>query len=133
VYRGVDGACVKTEVRLTGVRILVVDDNEDATELFAEFLRDEGHEVDVALDGIEALATATRARPDVAIVDIGLPGIDGYELARQLRHACPPELRLIALTGYSQDADRERSRAAGFDLHLVKPIDCDGLKRAIER
>lgn len=114
----------------SGLRVLVVDDNADAAELFSEILREAGYVVDVAADGIEALACALRSPPDVALVDIGLPGIDGYELARRLRAACPGCFRLIALTGYGPD--RERSCAAGFDLHLSKPIDIDGLKRAIE-
>lgn len=115
-----------------GLRVLVIDDNADAAEIFAEVLRDAGCIVEVAFDGVEALASAARTPPDVALIDIGLPGMDGYELARRLRSACPSHpLRLVALTGFGEDL--QRSRAAGFDLYLTKPIDVDGLERAIAR
>ncbi len=116
-----------------GSRVLVVDDNEDATELLAETLGGAGYETMVAYDGPEALQRAASCPPDVVLIDIGLPGMDGYELAERLREARPPgNLRLIALTGYGLDSDRARSRAAGFDVHLVKPVDLDTLVGAIE-
>lgn len=131
--RVASGVGVAVPCRSSGMRVLVVDDNPDAAELFAEILRDAGHVVDVAVDGVEALTCALRAAPDVALIDIGLPGMDGYEVARSLRAACPSgSFRLIAVTGYGQDCHREQSCAAGFDLHLTKPIDIDGLALAIK-
>jgi len=117
-----------------GKRILVVDDNVDAAESLAEILRDCGYEVETAHDGPEALLITPRFRPDVCLVDIGLPVMDGYELAERLRqtHQLPAHGRLIAVTGYGQDNDRERSRQAGFTGHLVKPVDFDKLTRLVE-
>jgi PAS domain S-box-containing protein len=112
----------------TGVRVLVVDDNVDAAQMLHEFLESLGHEAMVAYDGATALEVAGRFKPDVAVLDIGLPVMDGYELAVELRGRFGrAELRLIAVTGYGQDADRARSRAAGFDHHLVKPIALEAL------
>ncbi|MEM9457786.1 MAG: ATP-binding protein [Myxococcota bacterium] len=109
-------------------RILVVDDNEDAAEMMALVLRKRGYEVDVAHDGEQALLMAKSQHSDVVLLDIGLPDIDGYEVARRLR-AEPRGARrvLIALTGYGQREDRERALAAGFDHHLVKPATIDTL------
>ncbi len=104
-------------------RILVVDDNIDAAELTADLLRSAGHTVHVAHDGPAALSLAGRIRPDVALLDIGLPVMNGYELASRLRAALGSQTpRLIAITGYGQDHDHDRSLAAGFDDHLVKPV-----------
>jgi PAS domain S-box-containing protein len=103
-------------------RILVVDDNGDAAESLALVLGMTGHEVRLAGDGPSALAAAAEFRPEIVLLDIGLPGMDGYEVARRLRSGDGPrDMSLVALTGYGQDADRERARAAGFDHHLVKP------------
>jgi CheY-like chemotaxis protein len=90
--------------------------------------------VETAHDGPEALLITPRFRPDVCLVDIGLPVMDGYELAERLRqtHQLPAHGRLIAVTGYGQDNDRERSRQAGFTGHLVKPVDFDKLTRLVE-
>ena len=113
-------------------RILVVDDNEDARGLLADILSQLGHDVRAVGDGPQALAMAGEFVPDVAILDIGLPGMDGYELAAQLRRALPVTgLRLIALSGYGQTSDRARSEAAGFDGHLVKPVEVRRLLDAI--
>ncbi|HVF60508.1 MAG TPA: GAF domain-containing protein [Thermoanaerobaculia bacterium] len=109
-------------------RVLVVDDNVDAADGLAELLRTVGFEVRVAYDGPRALAVSQEFRPDVALLDIGLPLMDGYELARELREqAAGRPLRLIAVTGYGQESDRARSRAAGFDSHQVKPIGMETL------
>jgi hypothetical protein len=109
-------------------RILLVDDNDDARGLLADALVTIGHQVRSAADGPQALAALDGFAPDVAILDIGLPVMDGYELASRLRSqlgASAP--RLVALTGYGQPGDRARSRQAGFDLHLVKPVDLQEL------
>ncbi|HTM18975.1 MAG TPA: ATP-binding protein, partial [Kofleriaceae bacterium] len=121
-------------VRATSVasrRILVVDDNHDAAETLADVLRDAGHQVEVASDGPEALDQARRFQPDVAVLDIGLPVMDGYELAERLR-ADHPELWMVAVTGYGREHDRTRSRLAGFGEHLVKPVDLDRLLASVE-
>jgi CheY-like chemotaxis protein len=113
--------------------VLVVDDNTDAAELLADILREHGHETSIAHDGPTALTKALVFRPDVALLDIGLPVMDGYELARRFRDL--PELKrvqLLAVTGYGQQEDKERSRAAGFYEHLVKPIDFSRLRALID-
>jgi PAS domain S-box-containing protein len=106
-----------------GRRVLVVDDNEDAREALRFLLEDEGHHVSTAGDGPDALRAAEDFRPDVVLLDIGLPGMDGYEVARRLR-ALPGshDALIVAVSGYGQPEDRERSRAAGFDDHLLKPV-----------
>jgi signal transduction histidine kinase len=110
-------------------RILVVDDNLDSAHSLATLLRLFGNEVLEAHDGAAALEAAGAFRPDVAILDIGLPGMDGYELARRLRRLPGLEhVRLAALTGYGSEQDRRRSRAAGFDDHLVKPVELETLQ-----
>lgn len=105
-------------------RILLVDDNEDARMLLAEALARFGHTVKSAPDGPAALAMLEEFTPDVALLDIGLPGMDGYELAARIRdmpnHG---KVRLLALTGYGQPQDHTRGKDARFDVHLVKPID----------
>ena len=104
-------------------RVLVVDDNADAAEMMHELLASAGHETALAFDAATALEVAGSFKPDVALLDIGLPGMDGYELARRLRNEPGLEaLYLIAVTGYGQDSDRALARAAGFDHHLVKPV-----------
>jgi CheY-like chemotaxis protein len=114
-------------------RVLVVDDNADAAEMLGQLLGMMGHEVRMATDPLSALDAAAGFIPEVVVLDIGLPEIDGYELAGRLRSL--PGLatsRLIALTGYGQERDRERSRAAGFHEHLVKPVDIDRLETLVE-
>ena len=109
-------------------RILVVDDNVDAATSLALLLRAMGHEVFVAHDGPTALADLSRIRPDVALLDIGMPLANGYEVARKIREAPEGEgVLLIAITGWAQDADKAESRAAGFDHHLTKPIEPETL------
>jgi CheY-like chemotaxis protein len=109
-------------------RILVVDDNFDAAESIARILKLFGHEVRCVQDGPNALAAARDYRPEVVVLDIGLPGMDGYEVARRLRRMDLPATRIVAVTGYGQDEDRLRSRAAGFDEHLTKPVDPEVLQ-----
>jgi CheY-like chemotaxis protein len=113
--------------------VLVVDDNSDAAHLVAEVLESLGHETRVAFDGPAALDLVVDFRPDVALLDIGLPLMDGYELARQLVALDGERPLLIAITGYGQASDHDRSRAAGFDAHLVKPVDVDALTALVDR
>ncbi|HUS24771.1 MAG TPA: response regulator [Candidatus Binatia bacterium] len=108
----------------TSRRILVVDDNRDAGETLAVMLRLHGGQVEVAHSGAEALQMAERARPDLVLLDLGMPGMSGYEVARRLREQpWGRELMLVAQTGWGQDQDRRRTREAGFDEHLTKPVD----------
>ena len=109
-------------------RILVADDNNDALESLATLLQLSGHEVYTAANGAVALESAEQHRPEVALLDIGMPKLDGYEVARRIR-AQPwgQRITLVALTGWGQDSDRRRSQEAGFDSHLVKPLDLDKL------
>jgi CheY-like chemotaxis protein len=110
--------------------VLVVDDNQDAAESLAELLRVEGADVVTAHSGPEALRIAAERPLDVAVLDIGMPGMDGCELARRLRagpQAAQPPLLLIALTGWGQQADQRRIAQAGFDHHLLKPVGTDRL------
>jgi PAS domain S-box-containing protein len=105
-------------------RVLIVDDNVDAAESLALLLGPEGHEVEVVHDGETALAQIARQRPDVVLLDIGMPRLDGLQVARRVRERHPGEpITLVATTGWGQPRDREASRAAGFDHHLVKPVD----------
>jgi PAS domain S-box-containing protein len=115
-----------------GLRILVVDDNEDAVEMMVLLLKSRGHTVYAAGDGLAALKLASEVDPDVAVLDLGLPIMDGYELASRLKEQrAPRPLRLIAITGYGQPEDRARTKAAGFELHLVKPVDLQRLEAAL--
>src|SRR5262249_50305150 len=109
-------------------RILIVDDHPDVTRSLARLLRLSGHEVRTALDGPTALGELSSYSPEIVLLDIGLPGMDGYELAQSIRKRPGTEsIVLIALTGYGQDEDRRGSHEAGFDHHLVKPVDPDAL------
>lgn len=114
-----------------GARVLVVDDNRDAAESLGALVEALGHEARVVHDGASALDVAARWRPDLVLLDIGLPRLDGYEVARRLRAALGPGVVLAAVTGYGRDEDRRRSRAAGFDHHLVKPVDVHVLERLL--
>lgn len=113
-------------------RVLIVDDNADAANSLALLLKFNGHETHAVYSGKEALASMELFKPDVAVLDIGLPEMNGYDLARQMRKMPHSRaLRLIALTGYGQVEDQQRAQAAGFDGHLVKPVDLSSLERAI--
>ncbi len=117
-----------------GRRVLVVDDNADAREALRLLLEDEGHEVESAGDGPSALESAASSPPEVVLLDIGLPGMDGYEVARMLRSIPGCERALIvAVSGYGQAEDRERSRIAGFDQHLLKPVAPEVLLAIVRR
>jgi CheY-like chemotaxis protein/two-component sensor histidine kinase len=115
---------VPTSALRVSRRVLVADDNTDAADSLAEILRGQGHEVAVAYDGVAALLKAESFRPEVAVLDLGMPGLTGHEVARRMRQRADlGPMRLVALTGWGQPEERRRSAEAGFDLHLVKPLD----------
>lgn len=113
-------------------RVLVVEDNADAREMLAMLLRLMGHEVIEAATGADGIEQALRHSPTVVVLDIGLPDVNGYEVAQQLRERLTKPARLVALSGYGQPQDRARSREAGFDAHLVKPVDPAALVEVIQ-
>jgi two-component system, OmpR family, response regulator len=114
------------------LRILVVDDNVDAAESIAMLLSLDGHDVRSVHDAQRALDLAAEFGPDLVLLDIGLPGMDGYEVARRLRlRQDVTNVRLVAVTGYGQQEDRDRARDAGFDQHLVKPVEPDALNAVL--
>jgi CheY-like chemotaxis protein len=106
-----------------GKRILIADDNVDAANVLEGLLQSSSHEIRVVHDGPHAIEVANEFGPDIVLLDIGLPGINGYEVARRLRARKGRSMRIIAITGWGQEPDKARSREAGFDLHLVKPVD----------
>jgi CheY-like chemotaxis protein len=136
--RTMEPATVQSKVDASGERytqraVLVVDDSADAAESMALLLQLHGHDMRVANDGPSALEIARNFRPSIVFLDIGLPGMDGYEVARRMRSS--PETRnciLVALTGYGQPEDHERSKENGFDHHLVKPVDPAVLQQLFE-
>lgn len=113
--------------------ILLVEDNDDARAALSALLELEGYVVEGAADGASGIAMCRTKKPDIALIDIGLPGIDGYEVARQIRTLDPPHPFLVALTGYSRPEDRQRAIDAGFDTHLVKPVDPTDLTAVLSR
>ena len=120
--------------RDTARRILVVDDNTDAAALLAVLLRLEGHEVQTAANGGEALDIAEQFRPEIVIMDLDMPGVDGLEASRRLRARPWGKTVLIAaLTGWGRESDRLRAREAGVDLHFLKPVDTEQLMEALTR
>jgi CheY-like chemotaxis protein len=115
------------------MKILVVDDNVDSAEALALLLSMGGHETHVAHDGPAAVDAAASLRPDVMLLDLGLPRMDGLEVCRRIRQEpWGQRMAMVALTGLGQDRDREASESAGFDRHLVKPIDYDTLLRTLD-
>jgi CheY-like chemotaxis protein len=115
-------------------RIVVVEDNAELRQMLAEFLQICGHQVQVAATGREALDVIAATATDVALVDIGLPDLDGYEVARRLRcNSAGRALRLVALTGHADEEDRRQALAAGFDEYLVKPIEAARLLASVSR
>jgi CheY-like chemotaxis protein len=108
-------------------RVLIVEDNDDSRVTLQRILQTEGHLVSAARDASAGLEAAAAGSPNIAVVDIGLPGMDGYQFARAMRERLGSGVRLIALTGYGTEADRQRSTEAGFDAHLTKPVDIDRL------
>jgi len=113
------------------LHILVVEDHDDSREMLRHFLEGAGHRVSEAADGSTAAAEALRLRPDVAVIDVGLPGLDGFEVAKRIRAAQLAPIRLIALSGHGLPQDRSRASEAGFDEHLVKPITPERLMGAL--
>jgi DNA-binding response OmpR family regulator len=114
-------------------RILVVDDNRDNAESLARLLQLMGHETAIAYDGLSAVDSVDAFRPEIVLLDVGLPGLDGYEVARRIRaQSWGKDMTLIAVTGWGQAEDRRRSREAGFDHHMVKPVDFGELGKVLE-
>ena len=117
-----------------GHSILVMDDNRDAADSLASLLRSAGHRVEACYDGEAALKLAAELRPDIGLLDLGLPGIDGLEVCRRLRQsAAGKDMLLVALTGWGQECDKHNSHAAGFDGHLTKPVDPERIGFELER
>ena len=117
----------------TSHRVLLVDDNADSTEPLSLLLQTRGHETRVSTDGEEAIALADDFRPDCVVLDLGLPRMDGYEVARRLRdRPYGNELVLVALTGWAGKDIRTKAAEAGFDYHLVKPVNWEELERIVE-
>jgi CheY-like chemotaxis protein len=115
-----------------GRYVLIVDDDADARELLGELIGSLGHHPLQAASGLEAIACAQQRRVDVALIDLGLPGTDGYEVARRIRASIEGgHIRLVALTGYSDDVSRRAATDAGFDAFLVKPADADDIAAAV--
>jgi len=116
-------------------RVLVVDDNVDSAQSLSLLLALEGYRVECAYDGEDGLRVAARFRPQVVLMDLGLPRVSGYEVARRLRGAggaaADPEVVLVAVSGYGRDCDRQAAHEAGFDLHLTKPADPDTVLRVL--
>lgn len=122
------------EVERTGLSILVVEDDADAADSYELFLRLAGYQVRTALDGPSALRVAAEAQPDVALIDIGLPGMDGYAVARELRRQSGPKRPfLIAVTGFGAPEERLQALAVGIDLHIAKPADPENLLGVLNR
>jgi CheY-like chemotaxis protein len=114
------------------LRVLVVDDNEDAADSLQMLLQRDGHDVHTAYDGRTALRLVDQMRPDVVFLDIGMPNMNGYEVARTLsRFPGRGSMRIIAMTGWGQLSDKQRALEAGFDLHLMKPIGAEDLSRVL--
>jgi PAS domain S-box-containing protein len=121
--RGTEAASPEQGPGSQSRRVLVVEDDPDSAQSMAMLLDLWGHRAETALDGYEALLAARRFRPEIVFVDIGIPGLDGYEVAERLRSEHGPDLKLVALTGFGREEDRLRARDAGFDCHLTKPLE----------
>jgi CheY-like chemotaxis protein len=114
------------------LRVLIVDDNDDLREALRELVSTWGHEVEEAANGTDGVRKALERPPDVALIDLSLPGLDGFEVARRIRTSPGAHrLRLVAMTGYGQSEDQHRVREAGFDQHLIKPVDQEDLAEVL--
>ena len=128
-----DGQVVQDYESESSRRVLVVDDDIDAAEALGELLRDCGHEVATAHDGPQALERARLHRPEVVLLDIGLPEMDGYEVAKRIRGEVGlSDAVLVALSGYDEDRHRRLAREAGFDRHVTKPVDASKLEELLK-
>jgi len=128
------GAAIDSAPNLAGRRVLIVDDNADLAETLAQIVVGWGHEVAIAGDGPSALELVRNFQPDAALIDIGLPGVTGYEIARRIRaDVFDRDLHLVAITGYGRPEDRDAARAAGFDAHMTKPVALNRLREMLER
>ena len=120
------------EDKVPSLRVLVVDDNVDAAESLALLLKANGHEVQAVYDGLTALEAARSYRPNLILLDIGLPGMNGFDVAKKVREEVElGKVVLVAMTGYGQESDKQRSQQAGFDHHLVKPADFSAVKQIL--
>jgi two-component system CheB/CheR fusion protein len=127
-----DGAAAPDGMALAGRRILVVDDNRDAADSLCQLLSARGADARAVYGGRAAIDALEHARPDAVVLDIGMPDLDGYEVAQRIRQDKRVEgIRIVALSGWGQRADRERSKACGFDHHLTKPAEVDTLVRIL--
>jgi two-component system, chemotaxis family, CheB/CheR fusion protein len=116
------------------LRVLVVEDNRDAADTLAAAVRSWGHEVQIAYDGMSAVHSAREFRPDAALLDIGLPNLNGYEVARQLKNMPGgDDIQLIAVSGYAQEEDQQRGLEVGIEHHFAKPVDLDVLRELLAR
>ncbi|MEX1232302.1 MAG: response regulator, partial [Planctomycetaceae bacterium] len=116
----------------TGRRILIVDDNQDSAKSMAMLLKLTGNKTHTAYDGVEAVEAAAKFQPEVVLLDIGLPKLNGYEVARKIREQpWGQDMVLVALTGWGQEEDRQKSKEAGFNAHLVKPVEHSVLMRLL--
>jgi signal transduction histidine kinase/ActR/RegA family two-component response regulator len=125
------GAAAPAPAPARRLRVVIAEDNADSRELLQFALEQLGHHVEPCADGVSAIECALASRPDAMLIDLGLPGSDGFQVARAVREALGAEVRLVALTGYGQPADRDRAAAAGFDAFLVKPAEIDAVDRAL--
>jgi len=114
------------------LRVLIADDNEDAADMLAMILDSKGHEVRVAHDGLEAVSSAKAFQPDVALLDIGMPELDGHQVAAQIRSLSGESVMLVAITGWSEPGVAQSQEYAGFDHHLVKPVDLERLTACLQ-
>lgn len=120
------------QTKVTGKRILVADDNRAGTDSMAMLLELDGHQTANAYDGVEALTIAESLRPEIILLDIGMPRLNGYEVAQRLRaEAWGKNIVIIAMSGWGQEKDQQRSRASGFDRHLIKPVNPEDLAKLI--
>jgi CheY-like chemotaxis protein len=126
------GRCCTLSIPMPAtLSILLIEDHEDAREAMRALLELDGHAVETAAEGVQGIELARQKSPDVALIDIGLPGMDGYEVARRIRAVVARPPFLVALTGYGQPEDRQQATEAGFDAHLVKPVDPPELTRVL--
>jgi CheY-like chemotaxis protein len=116
---------------VSACHILIIEDNADARGMLSLLLQMLGHRTAMAATGPEGVERALADRPQVALIDLGLPGLDGFQVARQLRTALGDSILLIALSGYAQEEDRQRCQEAGFDAHLPKPVELEELNRVL--